>query len=72
VSIYEPYQYLLTKHADDTINKYISKGRSLREFIKEIERLKDMAHKICCLPPYAPMHFYLVDCTRLHQVCCVY
>ncbi|KAF6040218.1 hypothetical protein EB796_001432 [Bugula neritina] len=67
VSIYEPYQYLLTKHADDTINKYISKGRSLREFIKEIERLKDMAHKICCLPPYAPMHFYLVDCTRLHQ-----
>ena len=68
ISTYKPYQYLLTKQADETIHKYITKGRSLKEFVKEIERLKTMAHEISCLPPYAPMHFYWIDCTKLHKV----
>ena len=65
---YQPYQYLLTKQADDTIKRYIAKEKSLKDFVKEIERLKKMAHEISCLPPYAPMHFYWIDCTKLHQV----
>lgn len=66
--MYEPYKYLLSKHADDTIEKYINKSKSLREFVKEIDRLKKMADEISKLPPYAPMHLYWIDCTRLHKV----
>lgn len=68
LSLYKPYHYLLTKQADDTIEKFITKSKSLREFVKEIEKLKKMAAEISTLPPYAPMHFYWIDCTKLHKV----
>ncbi|XP_067934548.1 dynein axonemal heavy chain 3-like [Watersipora subatra] len=67
-STYNQYEYLLSKQADETIHRYIQKGRSLKDFVKEIERLKKMAHDVSCLPPYAPMHFYWIDCTQLHKL----
>lgn len=66
--MYEPYHYLLTKQADEFVSKLITKEKPLKDLIKEIERLKKMANEIGSLPPYAPMHYYWIDCTKLHEV----
>ncbi|KAL3852322.1 hypothetical protein ACJMK2_015979 [Sinanodonta woodiana] len=67
VSVYEPYKHLLSYEADEKVKKFISRDRPLREYVKEIERLKKMASDIASFPVYIPMHFFLLDCTEFNQ-----
>ena len=66
--MYDPYKYLFSKDADLIVHKFISKDRSLREYVKEIEKLKHMASDVGSLPVFIPMHLFLLDCNSLNQV----
>ncbi|XP_064605237.1 dynein axonemal heavy chain 3-like isoform X2 [Liolophura sinensis] len=66
-SVYEPYHDLLSKETDVRVEKFISLEHPLRNYVREIERLKLMASEIASLPVYVPMHFFLVDCSHLNQ-----
>ena len=59
---------LLSADIDRHIEKFISKERPLREYVKEIDRMKNMASEIASLPVYVPMHFFLLDCTGINSV----
>ena len=59
---------LLSTDIDQHIEKFISKERPLREYVIEIERMKNMASEIASLPVYVPMHFFLLDCTGINLV----
>ena len=65
---YDPYKYLFAKETDQIVQKFVSRDRSLREYSKEIEKLKAMASEVASLPVFIPMHFFLLDCTELNQV----
>ena len=67
-STYEKFQYLLTKNSDTQVDKFIKRDKPLREYVKEIERLKGMASAIGSLPVLVPMHFFLLDCSKINQV----
>ena len=66
--MYKPYVVLLSPDIDRQIEKFISRERPLREYVKEIERMKNMASEIASLPVYVPMHFFLLDCTGINMV----
>ncbi|XP_023931682.1 dynein heavy chain 7, axonemal-like, partial [Lingula anatina] len=65
--VYEPYKYLLSKEADRQVEKFISKERALREYVREIEKLKKMAWEVGSFPVYVPMHLFLLDCSGINQ-----
>ena len=67
-STYDPYKYLLTREVDKYFDKFVNKERTLREYVKEIEKLKRMASEIASLPVFIPMHLFLLDCTNFNQV----
>ncbi len=67
-NVYEPFSYLLTKDADRFVDKFITKQHSLLEYVKEIEKLKDMASTVASLPIAVPMHLFLLDCHKINQV----
>lgn len=67
-SIYEPYKHLLSTDADKQIDKFLSRDRSLREYTREIEKLKKMEKDIASFPVFIPMYFFLLDCSYLNQV----
>ena len=66
--VYEPYKYLLSNDADRFVEKFISKERSLRENVKEIEKLKKMASEIGSMPVFVPMNLFLLDCNGINKV----
>ncbi|KAL4226016.1 hypothetical protein ACF0H5_014003 [Mactra antiquata] len=66
-SLYEPYKHLLSTDADKQIDKFLSRDRSLREYTREIEKLKKMEDAIASFPVFVPMYFFLLDCTYLNQ-----
>lgn len=68
VSVYEPYKYLLSKEADISVAKFISKERPLREYVREIEKLKTMGSQVASLPIFVPMHLFLFDCHKINKV----
>ena len=59
---------LLSPETDEHIQKFVSRERPLREYVKEIEKMKNMASEIASLPVYVPMHFFLLDCTGINLV----
>ena len=65
---YDPFTYLLSHDADKFVDKFISREKPLHEYVKQVEKLKDMASRIGSLPELVPMHFFLLDCTVLHKV----
>ena len=65
---YQPFLYLLSKDADKFVDKFISRERPLTEYVKQIEKLKDMSSRVASLPVFVPMHLFLLDCTVLNQV----
>lgn len=67
-SIYEPYKHLLSKDADNKVDKFLSRDRSLREYTNEIEKLKKMERDIASFPVLVPMYFFLLDCSYFNQV----
>ncbi|XP_067685210.1 dynein axonemal heavy chain 3-like [Haliotis asinina] len=66
-STYEPYKYLLSTNADTFTNKFVSRDHSLREYVREIEKLKKMASEIGSLPVLIPMHLFLLNCTHINK-----
>lgn len=67
-SVYKPYMLLLSNDIDRYVEKFISKERPLREYVREIERMKKMASEIASLPVYVPMHFFMLDCNGINAV----
>ena len=67
-SKYSPYKYLLTSEADRHMEKFISRERPLREYVKEIEKLNKMADEIGSFPVFVPMHLFLLDCSHINEV----
>ncbi|CAH1783206.1 unnamed protein product, partial [Owenia fusiformis] len=67
VEVYEPYTYLLKNATDKYYEKFITKDKSLREYMKEIEKLKKTADEIGSLPVYVPMHLFRLDCHGLNS-----
>ncbi|XP_070559259.1 dynein axonemal heavy chain 3-like isoform X5 [Ptychodera flava] len=66
-SEYVPYQYLLSKDSDIQVEKFISRDQHLRNYVREIEKLKTMALEIGSLPVYVPMHLFLLDCNDINS-----
>ncbi|XP_041348477.1 dynein heavy chain 3, axonemal-like isoform X2 [Gigantopelta aegis] len=66
-TVYDRYKYLLSRDAEATIQKFISKDRSLSEYMREIEKLKLVASEVGSLPVFVPMHLFLLDCNQLNQ-----
>ncbi|XP_077987554.1 dynein axonemal heavy chain 3-like isoform X2 [Glandiceps talaboti] len=64
---YEPYQYLLSRDSDARVEKFIGKEQHLRDYVREIERLKQMASELGSLPVYVPMHLFLLDCNDINS-----
>lgn len=60
--------YLLKKESMQHANKFISREKPLREYVKELEKYKTMISGISSLPVYVPLNFYLLDCSRFHKV----
>ena len=65
---YKAYHYLLSADADTQVEKFIKRERPLRDYTREIVKLKEMASQVGSLPVYVPMHFFLLDCSRINQV----
>ena len=70
ISVYEPYSYLLSVMSDLRVEKFVSKEQHLRDYVREIERLKDMASQIGSLPVFVPMHLFMLDCNDINSVSC--
>ena len=68
--MYRPYRHLLQKDSEKFVDKFISKERSLPEYVREIEKLKKMTSNLASLPVLVPMHFFLLDCQKINQVPC--
>ncbi|XP_053376707.1 dynein axonemal heavy chain 3-like [Mercenaria mercenaria] len=66
-SLYEPYKHLISEDADKQVDKFLSRDRSLREYTREIEKLKKMEFDIASFPVFVPMYFFLLDCSHLNQ-----
>lgn len=68
MSVYKPYQYLLSRDADGSMKKFVSKGKPLKDYVREIEKLKKMASEIASFPVYIPMHLFLLNCRQINEV----
>ncbi|ELT89912.1 hypothetical protein CAPTEDRAFT_157693, partial [Capitella teleta] len=65
--VYKPYQYLLSRDADGSMKKFVSKGKPLKDYVREIEKLKKMASEIASFPVYIPMHLFLLNCRQINE-----
>lgn len=68
LSTYVPFKYLLSKSADQFVEKFISREHSLKDYRKEIENFNRMASQVTLLPVLVPMHLFVLDCHQLNQV----
>ncbi|XP_022099330.1 dynein heavy chain 3, axonemal-like isoform X3 [Acanthaster planci] len=66
-SIYKPYAYLLSHDSDIRVEKFVSREQHLRDYVREIEKLKAMAKEIASLPVYVPMHVFLLNCNDINS-----
>jgi dynein heavy chain len=67
-SVYKPYQYLLSKDTWRNMEKFITKGNPLRDYVREIEKLKKMASEVASLPVFIPMHLFMLNCEQINAV----
>ena len=65
---YTPYAYIYSSDTEAKIQKFISRERTLPDYIDRIETLKRMISEVGSLPVFVPMHFFLLDCSKLNQV----
>ena len=68
MSVYKPFSYLLRRDSDRAMEKFIHKGHPLRDYRKELERLKHMESSVASLPVYVPMNVFLLDCSHINKV----
>ncbi|XP_071815449.1 dynein axonemal heavy chain 3-like isoform X3 [Apostichopus japonicus] len=66
-SFYKPYSYLLSRTSDQKVARFISKEQHLRDYVREIEKLKKMSSEICSFPEFVPMNLFWVDCERVNK-----
>ncbi|XP_038073730.1 dynein heavy chain 3, axonemal-like isoform X4 [Patiria miniata] len=66
-SVYKPYAYLLSSESDVRVEKFVGREQHLREYVREIEKLKAMAKEIASLPVYVPMHVFMLDCNNINS-----
>jgi hypothetical protein len=50
------------------VKRFISRDRSLREYVREIDKLRKIAGEVASRAVLVPMHFFMLDCTRINQV----
>ena len=68
MSVYDPYKYLLTNEVENKANRFVTKSRSLREYVNEIEKLKRTLGEVQSLPILVPMNFFVIDCHKINEV----
>ncbi len=68
-AVYEAYLPLLSQEIDKQIERFTSQEHPLKDYVRDVERMKKMASDVASLPVYIPMHFFLLDCTRINEVC---
>ncbi|XP_055958183.1 dynein axonemal heavy chain 3 [Patella vulgata] len=66
-TVYEPYKYLLSNEADQTVHKFISRERPLRTYVQEIEKLRKMVSEVGSLPVLVPMHLFHLNCDHINK-----
>ncbi|XP_071960977.1 dynein axonemal heavy chain 3-like [Antedon mediterranea] len=66
-SVYQPFEYLLSKQSDVKVEKFVNKEQHLRDYVREIEKLKTMADEAALLPVFVPMHLFLLDCNNINS-----
>ncbi|XP_033114673.1 dynein heavy chain 3, axonemal-like isoform X5 [Anneissia japonica] len=67
ISVYNPFEYLLSKQSDTIVERFINKEQHLRDYVREIEKLKSMADEAALLPVFVPMHLFLLDCNTINS-----
>ncbi len=68
MSVYDPFKYLLTADSENRANRFVTKSRSLREYVAEIERLKKSASDLQSLPLLVPLNLFVIDCQKINEV----
>ena len=66
--VYAPYAYLLKASSDQQVEKFVSKEQHLRDYVREIEKLKKMADEVALFPLWVPMHLFQLDCNNINSV----
>ncbi|KAJ8047551.1 Dynein heavy chain 3, axonemal [Holothuria leucospilota] len=66
-SFYKPYSYLLSKASDQKVTRFISKEQHLRDYVREIEKLKKMSSEISSFPEFVPMNLFWIDCQGVNK-----
>ena len=66
--VYAPYAYLLKSSSDSQVEKFVNKDQHLRDYVREIEKLKKMAAEVGLFPLNVPMHLFELDCTDINRV----
>ncbi|XP_071486244.1 dynein axonemal heavy chain 3-like [Diadema antillarum] len=66
-TVYAPYAYLLKASSDAQVEKFVNKEQHLRDYIREIEKLKTMAAEVALLPLTVPMHLFQLDCNNINS-----
>ncbi|EDV21418.1 uncharacterized protein TRIADDRAFT_60039 [Trichoplax adhaerens] len=61
-SVYQPYNYLLTKKAIEDCEIFVQEDHSLEEYVAKIEKFQDMITEIGSLPVLVPMHLFTLNC----------
>ncbi|XP_030856161.1 dynein heavy chain 3, axonemal-like [Strongylocentrotus purpuratus] len=65
--VYAPYAYLLKSSSDSQVEKFVNKDQHLRDYVREIEKLKKMAAEVGLFPLNVPMHLFELDCTDINR-----
>lgn len=73
IETYDNYIYMLKQTTETRIKKFVGKrDKTLRDFRKEIEILKNLINEIALLPIVIPMHLFSLDCNRVNGVNIIY
>uniref|UniRef100_A0A1I8FV89 DHC_N2 domain-containing protein n=1 Tax=Macrostomum lignano TaxID=282301 RepID=A0A1I8FV89_9PLAT len=64
---YQQFQYIISRTTEGKILKFISRERNLRDYVKEIEKLKALRDQLAVMPDHVPMHLFLLDCSHLNE-----
>lgn len=65
---YDYYKYINSVSVIEDIDKFLKKDRSLKDYQRKIEYIKNFLNKVAYLPINIPMNLYLIDCSKINQV----
>ena len=67
IKTYQPYQYLFSGECGRDTDKFLNKDKSLAQYEKKIEYLKNLISKIRELPASVPMNLFLLNCIKVNK-----